>query len=130
VAETGRNKPRVFDVLAGEGERVRDTPFGTVGLLHSGAGVRAEWVSKRGEPLDPAWFSQDTVDLMCIIDGRLRVEFEREDTPSRTLERGQVLILPPGVRCRACSWPREASEGAVFVAFYPAHEEPVRTASR
>jgi len=123
VAQSDRDEPRVFDVLAGEGEQVRDTPYGMVGLLYSGAEIRAEWVSKRGEPVDPEWFSQDTVDLLCVVDGQLRVEFEYKDTPPTTMRRGQVLILPPGVRCRAYSWPRDTSAGAVFVAVYPAATE-------
>ncbi len=119
MAETGAGEPRVLDVLAGEAEQIRDTPYGRVGLLYAGSGVRAEWVAKRGEAVDPDWFSQGTVDLLCVVDGRLRVEFERTDILSTTLERGQVLVLPAGVRCRAYSWPRESSEGAVFVAFCP-----------
>jgi quercetin dioxygenase-like cupin family protein len=91
-----------------------------VGLLYGGPGIRAEWVSKRGEAVDPNWSSQDEVDFLCVLAGHLRVEFEREDFSSTTRKSGQVLILPPGVRCRACRWPRETTDAAVFVAVYPA----------
>jgi hypothetical protein len=111
VVDTSQHNPRVFDVLAGEAETKRETPYGSVGVLHSGSGVRAEWVSKRAEEIDPDWFSQNVVDLICVVAGTLRVEFERGDIPTRTLEVGQVLILPPGVRCRAYSWPRDESKG-------------------
>ena len=120
MAATGQENPRVLDVLAGEAEKTSETPYGTVGLLYAGPGIRAEWVSKRGEAIDPGWFTQDVVDFICVVAGKLRVEFEREDIAPRTLGSGQVMILPPGVRCRAYSWPRETLNTAIFLAVYPA----------
>lgn len=111
--------PRIFDIVGGEAEAVKETPYGNVGLVYAGAGIRAEWVSKRGEAVDPGWFSQDVVDLICVVQGELREEYERADISTQTVRAGQVLILPPGVRCRAYRWPREAQETTVFLAVYP-----------
>ena len=44
----------------------------------------------------------------------------RSASPStRVLSVGDVLVLPPGLRCRAYRWPRDASQATVFVAAYP-----------
>lgn len=111
--------PQVFDVLAGEAEWIKDTPYGSVGLLYDGPDLRAEWVSKSGEAIDPGWFSQDVVDFIYVAAGQLRVEYEREDIASQTLHSGEVLILPAGLRCRAYRWPRGAADPTIFVAVYP-----------
>lgn len=110
---------QVFSVLRGEALDIRSTPFGNVGRLFTGDGVEAVWVSKQNEEIDPDWFTQSKVDLILIIQGRLRVEFEQENLEPMILEPGEVMILPPNTRCRAYRWPRENEEASVFFAVYP-----------
>ena len=116
-AETGL---RVFSILREEASQVRSTPFGDVGTLFSGLGIELVWVSKQAEPIDENWFSADGVDLILVIQGQLKFEFESPGLPDRILGVGDVMVLPGGVRCRAYRWPRDAREATVFVAAYPA----------
>jgi uncharacterized protein YjlB len=113
-------RPRVFNVLAGDALEVRQTPYGAVGEVYRDDDVVAEWVSKAAEQVDPGWFSQPMVDLLLVVQGQLRIEFESAEHPARTLQSGELLVLPAGVRCRAYRWPRDAVAAAVFIAFYPA----------
>jgi hypothetical protein len=112
-------KPTIFHLLRDEALEIRQTPFGSVGKIFSGEGVEAVWVKKQDEAIDPGWFSQPTVDLILVLQGSLRMEFENEDLPPRVLEPGELIVLPADTRCRAYRWPREAEEAAVFLAVYP-----------
>jgi len=109
----------LFNVLRGEAIETRRSPFGDVGPVFSGEGIELVWVSKLGEPVDPDWFEADQVDIILVVQGRLKVEFESPEQGDRVLEIGDVLVLPAGVRCRAYRWPRDAEEATVFVAAYP-----------
>lgn len=116
--------PRVHNVLRGEAaDDVRTTPFGQVGTVYSGSGIELVWVSKQAEAIDEGWFSSGEVDLMLVVQGQLKVEFEHADLPDRILDVGDVLVLPAGVRCRGYRWPREASDATVFVAAYPVRDQ-------
>jgi len=112
-------EPLVFNVLRGEAQDIHQSPYGSVGHLFTGGGVEAVWVAKHGEPIDPGWFSQNHVDLILVVQGELRFEFERADLPARVLGPGDFMILPGNTRCRAYRWPRERSEATIFVAVYP-----------
>ena len=93
--------------------------FGAGGTVHSGDGIEVVWVAKQDEPIDADWFSTDTVDLMLVVRGRLRVEFADQAFPELTLDTGQLLVLPAHTRCRAYRWPRDSREATVFVAVDP-----------
>ena len=112
-------KPRVFRILRQNALEIKNTPFGSVGKLFSGEGIEAVWVRKQNEDIDPDWFSQPLVDLILVVQGKLKVEFERSDLSSQVLEPGDLLILPANTRCRAYRWPRDAEEATVFIAVYP-----------
>ncbi|HEX9065358.1 MAG TPA: hypothetical protein VF843_09625 [Streptosporangiaceae bacterium] len=111
---------RVLNVLRAEAEDIRSTPYGQVGIIHSGSGIELVWVSKQAEAIDEGWFSSGQVDVLLVVQGQLKVEFENPELPDRVLGPGEVLVLPPGLRCRAYQWPRDAPEATVFVAAYPA----------
>lgn len=111
--------PQVFNVLLGQASQVRSTPFGEVGTVFSGQGIEMVWVSKLAEPIDENWFSSDEVDLILVVQGQLKFEFESPSQPDRVLSAGEVLVLPAGQRCRAYRWPRDAREATVFIAAYP-----------
>lgn len=110
---------RVFNVLRGEANHVRSTPFGDVGTMFSGRSMELVWVSKQGEPVDDSWFTMKAVDLITVLQGQLKFEFESPDHDDRVLDAGEVLILPPDARCRAYRWPRDASQATIFMAAYP-----------
>ena len=123
---------RVVNVLTREGSRsivapvsgdapgVRSTPFGDVGTIFSSPDLEVVWVSKLGEPVDEHWFSSHDPDVIMVVQGQLKFEFEKPGEEDRVLGVGDVLTLPAQTRCRAYSWPRHAGQTAVFVAAYPA----------
>jgi hypothetical protein len=55
------------------------------------------------------------IDLIVLLRGRLRVEFEGGARRPITMRRGQMLVIEPGVRCRAYRWPRSSPHPAVFL---------------
>jgi uncharacterized protein len=110
---------QVFNVLRGEAHNVRSTPFGDVGTVFSGRNMELVWVSKQGDPVDDSWFRMKAVDLITVLQGQLKFEFESPDHADRVLQAGEVLGLPPEARCRAYRWPRDASQATIFVAAYP-----------
>ncbi len=112
--------PRTFRILREDAMDIRHSPFGSVGTLLRRDGIEAVWVKKEREEIDQDWFSQSVIDLIVVVQGTLRVEFERADVPPCTLEVGDLLILPPETQCRAYRWPRDAGQAAVFLAVYPA----------
>jgi uncharacterized protein len=111
---------RVVNVLSGEAASVRQTPFGDVGTVFSSRDLEVVWVSKLGEPVDEHWFSSHDPDVILVVQGQLKFEFESPGEEDRVLGVGDVLTLPAETRCRAYSWPRHAGQAAVFVAAYPA----------
>ena len=117
------SEPRVFSVLRGEALRTRSGPFGEVGTLCSAGGIEVAWVSKHGEQVDPDWFRPDQVDVLLVVQGQLKVEFESAAWPDRVLAAGDVLVLPAGCRCRAYRWPRDAAEATIFLAACPAGQD-------
>jgi uncharacterized protein len=119
--------PLVFNVLAGEASHIRATPFGDVGTVFSGQRMEFVWVSKHGEPIDENWFSMKEVDLIMVIQGQLKLEFDSPAQHDRVLSAGEVLVLPAEARCRAFRWPRDSGHPTIFVAAYPT---PERSRSR
>jgi hypothetical protein len=114
----GDEGPQVFRVYAREAQGIRKSPTGDVGLLYSGEGVEAVWVSKANERIDRRWFRYPKIDLLLVVRGRLRVEFKDDRPRPRVLGPGAFLVLPRGTACRAYRWPRSAVKPTVFVAFY------------
>jgi hypothetical protein len=68
-----------YDVLRGEGRSARRTPYGAVHELYSGGGIELVSVTKDEDEVDPAWFSQETVDLILVLQGQLRFDFRGSD---------------------------------------------------
>jgi uncharacterized protein len=118
---------QVFNVLRGEANHVRSTPFGDVGTVFSGRSMELVWVSKHGEPVDDSWFRMKAVDLIMVLQGELKFEFESPDHDDRVLGAGELLVLPAEARCRAYRWPRDASQATIFVAAYPTPGVPAAT---
>jgi hypothetical protein len=117
--QESNNEPQVLNILSGDALEITHSAFGNVGRLFTDEGVEAVWVKKEAEEIDPGWFSQPMVDLILVMQGMLKVEYERPDLSSRVLKPGEMLILPANTRCRAYRWPREAGEATLFMAVYP-----------
>ena len=113
----------MFSLLHGDALALRSTPTGTVGTVFSGAGIEMVWVAKQEEVIDPAWFAQRTVDLLVVLQGQLRVEFERQGLEPLDLRPGDLFVLPPNTRCRAYRWPRDCREATIFLAVYPTEHD-------
>jgi len=112
-------QPRVFRIFQRDAEKIRKRPTGETGSIFRGSGFEVVWVSKLGESIDRRWFSLPSVDLLLVMRGRLRVEFQEPRLNSKVLKPGDLLVLPPGVKCRAYRWPRASRRATVFVAVYP-----------
>ncbi len=91
------DKPRIFHILREDALGIHHSSFGNVGKIFNGEGVEAVWVTKQGEEIDPDWFSQPTVDLILVVKGKLKMEFERSDLSPCVLEPGDLLVLPPAL---------------------------------
>lgn len=116
-------EPHIFHLLQGEALDIHHSPTGQVGRVFCGEGLEAVWVAKQQEVIDVAWFSQPTVDLLIILQGQLRVEFEQAQQASVVLGPGDLLVLSPHTRCRAYRWPRDRQEATIFLAVYPVRDE-------
>ena len=110
---------QVFNALTGDATHVRATPFGDVGTVFSGRQMELVWVRKHGEPIDDSWFRMKEVDLIMVIQGQLKVEFESPAGSDRVLGIGDILVLPADARCRAYRWPRDCDQATIFLAAYP-----------
>jgi quercetin dioxygenase-like cupin family protein len=113
---------RVFHVLEGDALQIKSTPYGDIGNLYGDERIEAVWVRKQDEAIDPEWFSQPSVDLILVMQGQLKVEFEGR-TKDRLLRQGDFLVLPKDTRCKAYHWPRESEKAAIFLAVYPMEPE-------
>jgi uncharacterized protein len=110
--------PLVYNVLGGEASHIRTTPFGDVGTVFSGQHMEFVWVSKHGEPIDENWFRMKEVDLIMVVQGQLKLEFDSPAARDRVLSVGEVLVLPADARCRAFRWPRDSDHTTIFIAAY------------
>jgi hypothetical protein len=124
IQDPGGPAPEAFNVVLGQAREVRTTPFGDAGTVFSGQGIEMVRVSKPAEPIDQNWFSSGRVDLIPVVQGQLKFEFESPGQPDRVLSAGEVLVLPAGQRCRAYRWPRDRREATVFAAAYPTSQSP------
>jgi len=109
----------VIRALRGDGTHLRHRPTGDVGTVYRDSTVEVVWVRKRGEIVDPRWFSSTDLDILTVVQGRLRVEFADTRERPRVLKVGDVLVLPPKTKCRAYRWPRTARRATIFIATYP-----------
>ncbi len=113
------HQPTIFNILNNDALEITHSPYGSIGRLFTGEGLEAVWVKKEAEDIDPGWFEQPMVDLIVVIHGKLKVEYELPGLDPRILGPGEMLILPANTRCRAYRWPREVNEATVFLAMYP-----------
>ena len=110
--------PRILRTYRREGTARHRSPTGEVGRIFRGAEFEVVWVNKRREAIDRRWFSLGVTDVLVVVRGRLRVEFEDRRWRPRVLGVGDVLVLPPRTKCRAYRWPRGAGTPTIFLAVY------------
>ena len=56
-------------VSAREALELRETPYGSVGVVHDGADLQAWWTWKDDEAVDPEWSTMEREDLLYVIEG-------------------------------------------------------------
>ena len=120
IGDEALDAPRVYGIFRGDAVSIHESPFGAVGTLFSGPAIEVVWVSKHAEEIDPAWFVYRETDVIVVLRGQLKVEFESAAEDDRILDPGDALVLPPNWRCRSYRWPRTAENATVFLAAYPA----------
>jgi mannose-6-phosphate isomerase-like protein (cupin superfamily) len=114
------NEP--VNVSANEALKRRETPYGSVGVVHDGADLQAWWIWKDDESIDPEWNALEGEDLLYVIEGTLRLELDGE--PPGDLTRGECFIIPAGCRrFRGYRWPRDGAP-SVFLAVTPTTLSP------
>ncbi len=116
------DQPRIFNLLADDALEITHSDYGSVGRMFTGESMEAVWVKKEAEEIDPGWFEQPMVDLILVVQGQLKLEYERPGLGSPVLKPGEMLVVPANTRLRAYRWPREAKEATIFLAVYPTTE--------
>jgi hypothetical protein len=84
---SGGEVPRIFHIFEDNASGARDTPFGRAGNLFRDRFLEAVWVKKRNEEIASNWFSQEVVDLIVVLKGKLKIEYAQK-------------IFPPALRNR------------------------------
>jgi mannose-6-phosphate isomerase-like protein (cupin superfamily) len=107
----------VVDVETQEASSVKLSPYGSVGVVHSGTDLKAWWVWKSDEEIEPTWAVVDREDLLYIIKGSLRLDLDGGE--SHVLRAGEAFVIPAGTRFRGYSWPRDTAP-CLFLAVAPA----------
>ena len=108
---------KVIDVTARQALSKEESPYGTVGVVHSGADLEAWWIWKDDEDVEPTLAVIDREDLLYVIRGCLRLELEGGE--SHVIGPGEAYVIPAGTPFRGCRWPRDG-EPCLFLAVAPA----------
>jgi mannose-6-phosphate isomerase-like protein (cupin superfamily) len=115
---------RPLSVLRRDSRELRETPFGSVGVLHASDDLKAWWIWKDEEDVDPAWKVNTHDDFLFVVRGRLKLELR--DLEGVVLETGDSFVIPASTGFRGYRWPRDG-EPCLFVAVSPGdqatHEE-------
>lgn len=94
-----------LDVVALQALSKQDSAYGAVGMLHAGPDLQAWWIWKDHEDVEPTVSVMDHDDLLFVIRGTLRLEFEaREPVDVRS---GELFVISAGTPFRGYRWPRD-----------------------
>lgn len=107
---------RPLSALRHEARETQETPFGSVGVLHASDDLKAWWIWKDGEALDPAWKVNTHDDFLFVVQGTMKLELR--DLEDVVLETGDSFVIPAGAAFRGYRWPRDG-EPCLFVAVSP-----------
>jgi len=114
---------RAYSVHDREAIEVTLSPFGSVGEVHVGTELRAWWICKDHEEIDPEWTVFSREDVLYVVSGTLKLELR--NGADVVLEAGDVYV-PAGTAFRGYRWPRESEEPCLFVAVSRADVETVK----
>jgi mannose-6-phosphate isomerase-like protein (cupin superfamily) len=103
-------------VIGREALAEEQSPFGAVGVIHSGSDLDAWWIWKDGEDVEPTFAVMDREDLLFVIRGSLRLELEGGE--SHVLGPGSACVIPAGKPFRGYRWPRDGAP-CLFLAVAP-----------
>jgi mannose-6-phosphate isomerase-like protein (cupin superfamily) len=106
-----------LDVIARQALSQKDSPYGAVGVLHSGSDLEAWWIWKDGEEVEPTLSVMDRDDLLYVVRGSLRLELEGREPA--VLRAGELFVIPARTPFRGYRWPRDG-EPCLFLAVAPA----------
>jgi mannose-6-phosphate isomerase-like protein (cupin superfamily) len=106
-----------LDVIARQALSQEDSPYGAVGVLHSGSHLEAWWIWKDGEEVEPTLSVMDRDDLLYVVHGSLCLELEGREPA--VLRAGELFVIPAGTPFRGHRWPRDG-EPCLFLAVAPA----------
>jgi len=115
---------RAYSVPRREATEVTPSPFGSVGVLHTGPDLRVWWIHKEHDDIDPEWTVFSREDMLYVVSGTLKLELR--DGADVVLEAGDVYVIPAGAAFRGYRWPRESEEPCLFVAVSRADVETVK----
>lgn len=107
----------VVELRGQEAAAVEISPYGSVGVVHSGSDLEAWWIWKDDEEVEPTLAVVDREDLLYIIKGSLRLELDGGE--SHVLQSGEAFVIPAGVPFRGYRWPRDG-DPCLFLAVAPA----------
>ncbi len=85
-------------------------------MLHEGQDLKAWWIWKDDEELEPAWLVFDREDLLFVVKGQLKLEFRDEPERSLVLRAGTCAVVPPGTPFRGYQYPRDGPPCLFLVA--------------
>lgn len=111
---------RPLSVLRHDARERRETPFGSVGTLYASADLKAWWIWKDEEDVDPAWKVNTRDDFLYVVSGALKLELRGLDAV--VLETGDSFVIPAGAPFRGYRWPRDGAP-CLFVAVSPGNQE-------
>ena len=114
MTQNGSAMRDVFHVLEREASEIHESPFGSVGVLHSGSELHAWWIWKDREDIDPEWTTFAHDDFLYVVRGALKLELR--DARNVVLVAGDAFVIAAGRAFRGYRWPRDSEEPCVFIA--------------
>ncbi len=103
-----------FAVTRREAQEITETPYGSVGVLHASVDLKAWWIWKEDEDVDPEWKINSRDDFLCVVQGSLKLQLKGEGEV--VLAAGDAIVIPAHTPFRGFRWPRDTSEPCLFVA--------------
>jgi mannose-6-phosphate isomerase-like protein (cupin superfamily) len=105
------------NVIEREALTTKSSPFGAVGVLHTGRDLDAWWIWKDDEEIDPSLSVTDREDLLFVVRGSLRLELEGREP--QVIGAGETFVIPAHTPFRGYRWPRDGAP-CLFLAVAPA----------
>ncbi len=111
-----------MNLLSGEGLTYSETPYGRVATVASLPGLRAAWIYKDQEQIDPSLDRKDVDDVIVVLQGGLKLELRGDQPQDIVLGPGDAFVIPAGVPFRGYRHPRGQVQPTIFLGIYPLRE--------